>query len=321
MAFDSEITAQIAAKARNLLHSFVLVGGIGAVMAVCAWLLWGRSGVVWAFVMIAILLLLTPRLAPEILMRMYGARRIGPAEGGPVLRVIGELAERAGLPAMPQLYVIPSPIINAFTTGTKADSILVVTHGMLNRLDGRELVGVLAHELAHVKHSDIWIMGLADTMSRFTYFMSMTGLVLFLLSFPVVLLGGQPVIPWLGIILLYFAPTVSGLLQLGLSRAREYDADIEGARLSGDPEGLARALQKIESTQGQMWETIFMPGRHVPVPSVLRTHPPTEERVRRLLELSGKPQPPVGTSGLEAVPGRFAPQRSHPRYHATGLWY
>jgi heat shock protein HtpX len=321
MAFDDEFTARIAAKTRNLVHSVILVGGIGLIMAVCTWLLWGRSGVVWAFVLIGLLLLLSPRLAPEVLMRMYGARRITPGDGAPVLRIVAELAKRADLPAMPQLYVIPSPVINAFATGARTDSILAVTQGLLSRLDGRELIGVLAHEISHIRHGDLWIMGLADTMSRFTYLMSMTGLVLFMFSLPIVLLGGHPVIPWLGIILLYFAPTASGLLQLGLSRAREYDADLEGARLSGDPEGLATALQKIEDSQGRMWETIFMPGRHVPVPSILRTHPPTSERIRRLMALRGRPRQPLHVPVLETVPSHFAPQRQRPRYHLTGLWY
>jgi heat shock protein HtpX len=321
MAIDEGITARIAARTRNVVHSVILVGGIGLVMGICAWLLWGRSGIVWAFVLIVFLLLLSPRIAPELLMRMYGARRVGASEGGPVLRTVAELARRADLPTMPQLYVVPSPIINAFATGSKGDSILAVTQGLLSRLDGRELVGVLAHEISHIKHNDLWIMGLADTMSRFTYFMSMTGVLLALFSFPMVLLGGPPVIPWLGILLLYFAPTAAALLQLGLSRAREYEADLEGARLSGDPEGLARALQKIESSQGRMWETIFMPGRSVPVPSVLRTHPPTEERVRRLMALRGSSRPPVQVPGLERVPAHFSPQRLRPRYHFTGLWY
>ncbi|HEY7647030.1 MAG TPA: M48 family metalloprotease, partial [Hyphomicrobiales bacterium] len=187
MAIDEETAARIAARTRNVLHSVILVGGIGIVMAICAWLLWGRTGIVWAFVLIVLLLLLSPRIAPELLMRMYGARRVGAGEGGPVLRTVAELARRANLPSMPQLYVIPSPIINAFATGAKADSILAVTQGLLSRLDGRELVGVLAHEISHIKHNDLWIMGLADTMSRFTYFMSMTGVLLALFSFPIVL--------------------------------------------------------------------------------------------------------------------------------------
>ena len=320
MAFKSETEARTAAIARNVLHSVILVGGIGAIMAICAYVLWGRSGVVWAFILIGVLLLISPRIAPEIIVRMYGARRIGPADGAPVLRIVDELAKRAGLPAPPHLYVIPSPIINAFATGVQSDSLLAVTQGLLNRLDGRELIGVLAHEIAHIRHNDLWIMSLADTMSRFTHFMSMLGVLLFIVSLPATLLGGAP-FPLLGILLLYFAPTASSLLQLGLSRAREYEADLEGARLSGDPEALASALQKIENVQGRMWETIFLPGRNVPVPSILRTHPPTEERVRRLREFRQLPRQPLHVSGAEQVGAAFAAPRAGPRYHLTGLWY
>ena len=88
MASKSETEARTVATTRNLFQSIILVGGIGAVMALCAYVLWGRSGVTWAFVLIGILLLISPRIAPEIIMRMYGARRVGPAEGAPVLRLI-----------------------------------------------------------------------------------------------------------------------------------------------------------------------------------------------------------------------------------------
>jgi heat shock protein HtpX len=320
VTLKSETEARVAANTRNILQSVILVGGIGAIMALCAYVLWGRSGVVWGFVLIGGLLLISPRIAPEIIMRMYGARRIGPAEGASVLRIVEELAKRAGLAAAPHVYVIPSPIINAFATGVQSDSLLAVTQGLLNRLDGRELIGVLAHEMAHIRHNDLWIMSLADTMSRFTHFMSMLGLVLFIFSLPAALLGGQS-FPLAGILLLYFAPTASSLLQLGLSRAREYEADLEGARLSGDPKALASALYKIESVQGQMWETIFMPGRNVPVPSILRTHPSTEERIRRLREFHEAPRPPLQVAGAEDVGSHFAAPRTAPRYRLTGLWY
>jgi heat shock protein HtpX len=320
MAFDNEIQAQRAANARNVLHSVVLIGGIGLIMAACAWLLWGKPGIVWAFVLIAGLLVLSPRIAPEIIMRMYGARRVPAREGEPVLRVVDELARRAGLPAAPALYLIPSPVINAFATGSRSDSLLAITQGLLNKLNARELAGVLAHEIAHIRHNDLWIMNLADTMSRFTHVMSLAGVFLFLFSLPVVLMGGEG-FPWLGILLLYFAPTASSLLQLGLSRAREYEADLEGARLSGDPEALARALHKIDSFQGRMWENVCMPGRNVPVPSLLRTHPPTEERIRRLLELRAPQRKPLHVPELNAVAAHFIPRRERPRYHLTGLWH
>jgi heat shock protein HtpX len=289
-------------------------------MALCAYVLWGRSGVVWGFVLISALVLISPRIAPEIIVRMYGARRVGPAQGAPILRIVDELARRASLPSPPHLYVIPSPLINAFATGVRSDALLAVTQGLLNRLDSRELIGVLAHEMAHIRHNDLWVMSLADTMSRFTHFMSMVGVLLFIISLPATFLGGQP-FPLIGILLLYFAPTASGLLQLGLSRAREYDADLEGARLSGDPEALASALHKIETAQGSMWETILLPGRNVPVPSILRTHPSTEERIRRLREFHATARPPLEIAGADGVGSRFAAPRAVPRYHLTGLWH
>ncbi len=320
MAFEIENKARTAARLRNVLHSVVLIGGIGIIMALCAGLLLGRSGAIWAFVLIGVLLIMSPQIAPELLMRLYGARRIGPAEGGPVLQIVSELAKRAELPAMPSVYLIPSPVINAFATGAKSDAIVAITYGTLNKLNPREIAGVLAHEIAHIRNNDLWIMSLADTMSRFTHFMSMMGVLLFFFSLPLAFFGAQP-IPWLGIILLYFAPTASSLLQLGLSRTREYDADLEGARLSGDPQGLATALHRIENYQGNVLETIFMPGRRVPVPSLLRTHPPTEERIRRLQELHDMRRSPVDVPGGNPVPAAFATARATPRYHFSGLWY
>jgi heat shock protein HtpX len=111
------------------------------------------------------------------------------------------------------------------------------------------------------------------------------------------------------------------LLQLGLSRSREYDADREGAWLSGDPEALASALQKIENYQGRVWESIFVPGRRLPVPSILRTHPSSEERIRRLREL-GKPElPPLQTAKAPYLIPRVTPFGIRPRYRLSGLWY
>ncbi len=309
----------VAARYRNFVHSVILVGGLGLITAQCAYILWGRTGVVWTFAIILFLLLLSPRIAPEVIIRMYGAQRVG-VFGNGLLRTVEELARRAGLPTVPKVYVIPSPIINAFATGTQGDSIIAVTHGMLNTLSGREIVGVLAHEMAHIRHNDLWVMNLADTLSRVTHFMSMVGVLLFVLNLPLVFMGSAQ-IPWLGILLLYFAPTISSLLQLGLSRAREYGADLEGARLAGDADGLVSALAKIERYQGGMWEKVFMPGRRVPVPSILRTHPPTEERIARLRALSQPQREPIRADSAVQVAGHFQLPRPRPSYHISGLWY
>jgi heat shock protein HtpX len=322
MVSDTTTPTELATNSRNILHSVVLVGGIGLITALCAYTLWGRSGVVTTFVAIVILLLISPRIAPEMIIRMYGGRRVTPYAGAPLLRAVEELARRAGLPTVPKLYIIPSPILNAFATGTQNDSIIAITHGMLSSLTPREITGVLAHEMGHIRHNDLWVMNLADTLSRFTHFMSMIGVVLLLLNLPLMFMGEAP-ISWIGIFLLYFAPTISSLLQLGLSRAREYGADFEGARLVGDPDGLISALQKIERYQGGIWENVFMPGRRVPVPSILRTHPPTEERVARLGAMR-RPQevrqPVTFGSAAEAL-AHFPLARQRPSYHISGLWH
>ena len=170
---------------------------------------------------------------------------------------------------------------------------------------------MLAHEITHVRNNDIWVMSLADILSRFTRSMSFFAIFLFFLSVPVTVFRGTPV-PWVAIMLLYFAPTFSSLLQLALSRSREFDADLGGASLTGDPEGLALALGKLERYQGRLWEDIFMPGRRIPIPSVLRTHPQTSERIARLMALK-KPEtaPLLFRNPWGHVGGSLPSPRSH----------
>jgi len=318
----SVVEENIDPKLRNVLHSIVLVGGIAALTALCAYLLFGGAGVVWTFVSVALILMLGPRVAPEAIMRMYHARQVPPEQGGTIMRIVVALARRAGLEAQPKVYVIPSNMMNAFATGRRDHAFIGVTTGLLNRLTTRELAGVLAHEISHVRNGDLWIMGVADILSRLTLFMSYLAVFLAAVNLPLVLMG-EAHIPWAPVILLYFAPTISAVLQLALSRAREYDADLEGARLSGDPDGLASALLKLERYQGQFWENIFMPGRKNPAPSLLRSHPRTEDRVARLRELDERTLDPLPlpSSPFEqlAEMGRFF---TRPRYHwISGLWY
>jgi len=309
-------------KLRNVFHSVVLVGGIAALTALCAWLLFGGAGVVWTFVSVGLLLLVGPRVAPDAIMRMYNARRLHPGQDGGLLRIVNALARRAGLEAQPKVYVIPSNMMNAFATGRRDDASLAVTTGLVSRLSTRELAGVLAHEISHIRNGDLWIMGVADMLSRLTLLMSYLAVFLVAVNLPLVMMG-EAHIPWAPVLLLYFAPTISAVLQLALSRAREYDADLEGARLSGDPQALASALMRLERLQGQFWENIFMPGRKNPAPSLLRSHPKTEDRVARLRELNPRdldplPLPVNPLEHLAEMGGGFM----RPRYRwMSGLWY
>ena len=282
-------------KTRNQLHSALLVGGLGLVTAFSAWLLWSWTGVLVTLVWIAALYVFAPRLPPEMIMRMYRAQRIDPQHGGQIAYIVDELARRAELPATPALYVIPSMTLNAFATGTPGNAVIGITEGLLRRLSLRELAGVLAHELSHVRNNDLSVMALADVMTRFTQVLSYLAVILAIFNLPAWLLGDSD-ISLSALLLLYLAPTIGSLLQLGLSRTREYDADLEGAELTGDPRGLASALEKLERYQGHFWEDLMfpVPSRRIPQPSLLRSHPPTEQRVARLLALENRElAPPI----------------------------
>jgi heat shock protein HtpX len=311
-------------KTRNQLHSALLVGGLGLVTAVSAWLLWSWTGVLVALLWIAALYLFAPRLPPEMIMRMYRARAIDPKQGEQILYIVEELSRRAGLPAPPAVYVIPSMTLNAFATGTPGNAVIGITEGLLRRLSLRELAGVLAHELSHVRNNDLSVMSLADVMTRFTQALSYLAVILAIFNLPAWLLGDSDM-PLSALLLLYLAPTIGSLLQLGLSRTREYDADLEGAELTGDPRGLASALDKLERYQGHFWEDLMfpVPSRRIPQPSLLRSHPPTAQRVARLLALEDRELAPP----IEVVEEPFVsmvgmgPGSMQPRYRFPGVWY
>ncbi|MBR9883667.1 MAG: M48 family metalloprotease, partial [Oceanospirillales bacterium] len=236
-------------------------------------------------------------------------------------QVLEWLCERAGLETAPRLYLIPSRVMNAFSVGTRGRSAIALSDAMIRRLSLRELVGVLAHEVSHIRHNDLWVMGLADLFSRLTSLLSFVGQALLVLNLPLLLLGLVTINWWL-ILLLVIAPVVSALAQLALSRTREYAADLNAARLTGDPEGLAHALDVIEQAQGGWLEHILMPGRRVPEPSLLRTHPQTHERVERLNALKQELDED-GALPLDALLHRFDhPEVRHtPRRRFWGTWW
>jgi len=310
-------------KRRNVGQSVLLLGGMLLILALCAWPLWGWQGVLWALLGGSLALLLTPSVSPEWLLSLYRAREVQPRELPGLLRLVETLARRAGLPASPRLFYIPSRTLNAFAVGKPERACIAVTHGLLETLDRRELAGVLAHEVAHVMNRDLWLMALADTVSRLTSLLSNLGLALLVLNLPLIL-AGRTVVPWTTVALLVFAPTAASLLQLALSRAREFDADLDGARLTGDPAGLASALAKLERRQGRFWEEVILPGRRMPDPSLLRTHPPGRERIQRLLALyapAAGQLPEIGNVAYDLPRYATAGLLAAPRLRWHGLWY
>ncbi len=266
----------------NLIHSALLLAGMFALLALIGWLMMGTAGILWSFGIVSIVILSSHRLSPRLILYLYGARPVYPEQSPELYDVLYQLSERATLAHPPRLFVIPSRVMNAFTIGQDQHTYIALSSSMLAAMNLREITGVMAHEIAHVRHQDLWVMTLADVLSRLTNLLAITGVIMIIIYLPLFLLTDED-IPWLLLMVLLLSPNLSALLQLALSRSREYSADIEAVNLTGDPNGLASALEKIEYYQGGWIERILFPGRKLPDPSILRTHPETEERIRRIL--------------------------------------
>lgn len=212
----------------NAVQSLLLVAAMAAILTGLGWILAGSTGIWYALAGGTALLGLNPRFSPRLILGMYGARALGPRHAPEPNAMLATLAGRASLPAAPDLYYVPSRILNAFAVGSRRDSAVAVTDALLRALTPRELAGVLAHEVSHVRHNDMWVMGLADMFSRMTRMFSSFGQLLLLLNFPLLLLS-EYTISWTAILILVLAPTLSALIQLALSRTREYDADLGAA--------------------------------------------------------------------------------------------
>jgi heat shock protein HtpX len=308
-------------KARNIVHSILLLGGIIVLLGLCGWVLFGPDGLIGMGIGAALALAFSPRISPQLVLRMYHAREIGRRDLPDVVRVLEVLAERAGLEQVPRLYYVPSTMLNAFAVGGRDDAVIAVTDGLLRTLTLRELTGVLAHETSHIRNRDLWLMSIADAAGRLTHLMALFGFALVMVSLPLWLSGAGGV-PILLIPLLVFAPQITTLLQLALSRAREFDADLDAAGLTGDPDGLALALAKLERYQRSAWKQIFIPRYRLPEPSVLRTHPPTEERIARLKSLSGAPALTLLRGrGADRIEAAWPRVYGAPHGRLIGFWY
>jgi heat shock protein HtpX len=304
---------------RNALHTAILIAGTGALAAAIAWVVFGPEGLAWAALFGGFGIYMLGRLSPTVVLKLYKARQLETGELPELQKIIRELTAGAGLPAVPTLYYVPSKMLNAFAVGKAGDSAIAVTDGLLRAMNLRQLAGILAHEVSHIRSGDLKVMGLADVLNRITGFMSTMGL----LGVPLMFGTGWN-IPVIGLLLLIFAPTIGGLLQLALSRAREYDADLDGVSLTGDPEGLASALALLERKQGAVWEGLVLPGSRLPEPSLLRSHPKTADRIARLMALRRDQTSTLSYPVDKAVPGpSIVPPIRAPRihWHRMGIWY
>lgn len=303
----------------NRLQTIWLILALLSICTLAGWLIFGETGLGVALAAGLVALLIEPAASSVLTLRLYRARPIRPQDAPDLWRFVRELAVRAELSDVPSLYYVPSRLVNAFATGSRRHAAIAVTDGLLQTLSPRELAGVLAHEIAHIAHGDLRVMSLADSISRLTSLLALLGQVLLVLILPAVLLGAAEINVW-GLLLLALAPHLALLAQMGLSRVREFDADQTAAALTGDPEGLAHALGKIERLT-RSWRFFLQPGWGNPQASWLRTHPAAADRIARLMTLAPPRQPAIslGSPPLCSVPFRNPPLHA-PRWHLWGHW-
>ena len=293
---------------RNAAQSTLLLGCLLAVAAGVLWLLAGAVSLLWLPLLIGVVLVLSPRTPARVVLGALRAEPL-PREAAPELHwIVDRLAERAGLRHRPAIHYLPSPVPNSFCVGRGGGVVLAVSDGLLRRLPRRELTGVLAHEVGHLHAGDATVMILTDLIGRLTRGLALLAYVF--LPITLVAAAREVVGPLLVSGVLIALPVVVTLLQLALSRAREFDADLAAARLTGDPEGLACALELLDAATGQIWERILVPRTRLPDPLLLRSHPATAERAQRLRALEpgdrwhvvGRAAPPAGYPEATARP-------------------
>lgn len=277
----------------NWLKTTILMAAIVALFGAVGMAIGGASGMLLALLIGGAMNLWAYWNSDRMVLRMYNAQAVGPHEAPEFYAMVEDLARRAGLP-MPRVYVIDEAQPNAFATGRNPENAAVAaTTGIMRILSERELRGVMAHELAHVRNRDTLISTLSATVA---------GAISSLAQFGFLFGGnnhGRGIHPALQIVVMILAPLAAMLIQMAISRAREFGADRGGAEIAGDPEALASALRKIEAyacgvtmdaaelhpETAQMMIVNPLAGGEG-LTGLFRTHPATEERVQRLLTLA-----------------------------------
>lgn len=277
----------------NWLKTAVLMAAIVALFGAIGAMLGGANGMLLALLFGGAMNFFAYWFSDSMVLKMYNAQQVDEASSPYLYNMVKELAGRAGLP-MPRVYIIDEAQPNAFATGRNPEHAAVAaTSGILQMLTARELRGVMAHELAHVQHRDILLSTISATMA---------GAISALANFAVFFGGrsenGRPANPLAGILVMILAPLAASLIQMAISRAREFEADRGGAEFCGDPNALADALLKIDAyargipmaaaeahpETAQMM--IMNPLSGGGIAGLFSTHPPTEERVARLREMA-----------------------------------
>jgi heat shock protein HtpX len=274
---------------KNTAKTALLLGLLSALLLVVGQALGGEQGLIIAFVFAAALNFGSYWMSDKLVLRMYRAQPVGPEH--PLSRIVAHLTQKAGLP-MPKVYVIPSNAMNAFATGRNPQHAAVAaTQGIVSQLNEAELAGVMAHELSHVRHRDTLTSAVAATIAAAIMMLASMARWGALLGG----LGGDDergdgLLGMLATAIV--APIAAMLIQAAISRSREYDADRAGAELVGTPQGLAHALEKLEVASKQRplpanpataHLFIVQPFSGRSLANLFSTHPPTEDRIARLL--------------------------------------
>ena len=307
-------------RRRNRRHALTLVGALIALTSAVGWFFAGIYGVIWIAALAGAVLTIGPRLSRRVMLRVYAATPLTREQVPLVYELLDTLRERAGLTRPVTVHYIPSHLMLAFTVGGRERVAIAVSDGLLRGLTGRELAGVLAHEVSHVVNGDLQLMALADVSTKITRTMALVAMFLVAINLPAIA-AGEVAVPWPPIVLLAVAPLVGLLLQLGLSRSREYNADTGAALLTGDPEALATALEKLDAHQRRVWEAHLGRSGALVEPSLLRTHPTTADRISHLGEVAVPHDSPVtGPVDAEPPPG-VEPPAERPRRRVHGFRY
>jgi heat shock protein HtpX len=290
----------------NQLRTTILLAVMTALILWIGQIFGGRQGMIIALLLAAGMNFFSYWYSDKIVLKMYHAQEADPARTPELYEIVRSLTRQAGLP-MPKLFIVPSETPNAFATGRNPEhAVVAVTQGLLNIMGRDEISGVLGHELAHVKNRDILISSIAATMA---------GAIMVLASMArwTAIFGGGArsdddgggVIRLIAMSIL--APLAAMIIQMAISRSREYLADSTGSRFAGNPEGLARALEKLgqyskklpmqaNPSTAHMFTVNPLSGRSLM--SLFSTHPPLEQRIARLRGVSAQ-IPPTSKSGEE----------------------
>jgi len=283
----------------NTLKTTLLLGLLTGLLVVAGGAIGGQSGMTVALIMAFVMNFVSYWFSDRIVLSMYGAQEVSEADAPEFYRMIRRLATNAGLP-MPRVYIIPSMTPNAFATGRNpSHAAVAATEGILQILSREELEGVMAHELAHVKNRDTLVQTVAASIGgAITYLAQMA-------QWGMMFAGGRNSDDNEGgggiigmLLMAILAPIAAMLIQMAISRSREFGADAGGAAIAGNPLHLASALRKLEMANHQIPMTDASPSTaHLFIVnpltgggllSLFSTHPPIAERVRRLEEMAGR---------------------------------